>query len=96
MLSACRRSNASPPTPHFPHEDAVWAVPQRGLQQIANRHRRLVAVRPSRLEPHQIRFGNVELGRVFDNADAVLVGEPRREGIEEGGLARARALAMSR
>ena len=48
-------------------------------------------VRRARLEPHDVRLLELELGRVLDGDDALVVGDERREAVEERRLAGARA-----
>src|SRR4051812_23940043 len=68
-------------------------MPQRGANQVCDRDRwkrRFLTQRdqlPSRLEPKKIRLLEVDLGRLLDDDDPVLIGNVRGQRIQEGRLA---------
>jgi len=69
--------------PDLADEDAIGPMPQRGPQQVANGDRRQTWLLPARLKPEQIVDVQLEFRRVFDQAQAVLGGHERDQGVEE-------------
>ena len=77
---------------HLADDDAVGTHPQRGAHQVAHAHRaRAFCVGRPGLEPHDVGLHQPQLGGLFDGDDALTGGDRRRQRVEEGGLARARA-----
>ena len=69
------------PAANLTQEDAVRSQPERRLQKIANRDRRQTWLLAAGLEPNQIRFSDLDLGGVFDQDDALLVGDGGGESV---------------
>ena len=82
---------------HFADQNPVGPVPQRGAEQVGDRdrrQRRFLAergLRAPRLEPHEVRLVDQDLGRLLDEDDAVVGRNRRRQRIEQRGLAGAGA-----
>ena len=69
-------------------DDAVRPHAQRGAQQHALVDAALlVQVRRAGFELHDVALLELQLGRVFDGDDALLLGNEARERVEHGGLA---------
>ena len=58
--------------PDLPDDDPVRPHPQSGAHQRPDRHRaRTLGVRRTRLEPHDVRLLEPELGGLLDGDDAL-------------------------
>jgi len=57
-------------TAHFPNDHAIGTVAEGRPQQIANGDRGRVRLGSPRLEPHDVRVRQPQLGRVFDHDQA--------------------------
>ena len=74
---------------YLAHEDAVGPMAQRRAEQVRDgdgRQGRLLAegrLRAPRLEPHQVRFVDRDLGGLFDQDDAIRVGNCGGERVQQ-------------
>src|SRR5665213_1601921 len=76
----------------FAQDDAVGAHAQRVLQKVADGDLALAfEVGRTRLEPYDVRLLQLQFGSVLDGDDALARVDHLRHGVEQGGLARARA-----
>ena len=72
----------------FADDDAVRAHAQRVADEVADRDgAAALDVRRARLEAHEVRLREAQLGGVLDREDALVVREVVGEDVEEGGLA---------
>src|SRR5438270_10631627 len=78
-------------------QDPVRAMPERRAQQIGDRdgrQRRLLAerrLRASRLESDEVRLLDHDLGRLFDQYDAIVVRDRGGQRVQQRRLSRASA-----
>src|SRR3954471_536332 len=76
----------------LPDDDPVGSHPEGVPDELADRDRTLAFdVRRARLEGHHVLLAELELGRVLDGYDPLVVRDERREDVERRGLAGARA-----
>ena len=86
VLSACREIGGLP-APDLADHNVVGPVPERVLDEVADRHR--FAVNAARLEADTVFPIDAEFQRVLDGNNAVVGGEQLDQGIEQRGLTRA-------
>ena len=67
--------------------DAVWAMPEGGLQEVTDRHCRYSVLRLPGLEPDKVRLGHLNLSRVLDEKDSFVFRDELPENVQECGLA---------
>ena len=58
---------------NFTEDDAVRAVPKRCLQQVSDRDRRKTHLRLASLETDQVWLFELNLRRVFDEENSVVI-----------------------
>ena len=76
----------------FAHDDAVRAHTEGVDHQVALRNRaRAFDVDRARFEAHHVRLLELQLGRILDGDDALLLRDKAGERVEHGGLTRARS-----
>ena len=90
VLSACSMSSASPPrtSPTTSRSGRIRSAARTSSRTVTPA--RALGVRRTRLEPHDVRLREPQLGRLLDGDDAFGVRDRLRQRVEQGGLARAR------
>src|SRR5262245_36777930 len=79
------------PSSNLSHNDAIGAVTERGSEKFPNGDCRNRVLRTTCLETDQVALANVDLGRILDDHDTLMIGDEITEDVEERGFARARA-----
>ena len=77
-------------SPNLSYDDAIGPVTESGLEEIPNGDSRRRVLCPAGLETDQVALANVDLGRILDDHDALLIRDEVTEDVEQGGFAGAR------